>query len=292
MGRPASSSTESTKRSPRSKTCVGSAEWPCAADSRSGFPSSVAPGRWAEFVADLLARLAVYHVDNPDRQGIGREQLRLASQPRLPRPAFGTALQRLAYSDKVSLDGAFVRLPSQEVRLAPADASAWETFAPRLGGEQRFRPPRVRDLVGETGRPEPEVRRVLKLASRVGRADEVAHDHFFLRPTISEMAAIAAELSKAAADGWFTAAEFRDRLDNGRKFAIQILDFVDRCGLTLRRGDLRRINRHRLDLFGADANGRESSPVGRPDFKSVWGSEPVPGGFDSHSLPPVSKRAG
>jgi hypothetical protein len=26
--------------------------------------------------------------------------------------------------------------------------------------------------------------------------------------------------------------------------------------------------------------------VGRSDFKSEWGSQPVPGGFDSHSLPP------
>ena len=54
------------------------------------------------------------------------------------------------------------------------------------------------------------------------------------------------------------------------------------------RGDLRRINPHRLDLFGAPADGGESSPVGRPDFKSGWGREPVLGGFDSHSLPPSS----
>jgi hypothetical protein len=33
-------------------------------------------------------------------------------------------------------------------------------------------------------------------------------------------------------------------------------------------------------------SGREASPVGRPDFKSGWGRETVPGGFDSHSLPP------
>ena len=92
-----------------------------------------------------------------------------------------------------------------------------------------------------------------------------------------------------APDGWFTAAHFRDGMDNGRKVAIQILDFFDRHGLTLRRGDLRRINPHRLDLFGTfeAPRGRESSPVGRPDFKSGWGSEPVPGGFDSHSLPPA-----
>ena len=37
-------------------------------------------------------------------------------------------------------------------------------------------------------------------------------------------------------------------------------------------------------MFG---HGREASLVGRPDFKSGWGSETVSGGFDSHSLPPT-----
>lgn len=32
--------------------------------------------------------------------------------------------------------------------------------------------------------------------------------------------------------------------------------------------------------------GRESSLVGRLDFKSCKGRQPVLGGFDSHSLPP------
>jgi selenocysteine-specific elongation factor len=34
--------------------------------------------------------------------------------------------------------------------------------------------------------------------------------------------------------------------------AIQILDFFDRHGVTLRRGDLRRINPRRLNLFKVD----------------------------------------
>ena len=248
------------------------------------------PAGWADFASGLRARLAAYHADNPDRQGLGREQLRLACEPRLPRPVFDVALQELARTNDVALDGAFVRLPSHEVRLAPADAAAWEAIAPFLSGPDRFRPPRVRDIAGETRRVEPEVRRIMKLACRVGSADEVAHDHFFLRPAVAEMAAIAAELSAGAEDGWFAAAAFRDQLDNGRKVAIQILDFFDRHGVTLRRGDLRRINRHRLDLFGAGAQGRGASPVGRPDFKSGWGSEPVPGGFDSHALPPGAGR--
>ena len=118
-------------------------------------------------------------------------------------------------------------------------------------------------------------------------------------PWVAEMVEIAADLATKALNGQFAAAQFRDRLDNGRKVAIQILEFFDRHGVTLRRGDLRRMNKHRLDLFrsppdehGPTANvGRESSPVGRSDFKSVKGREPVFGGFDSRSLPPRHRTA-
>jgi selenocysteine-specific elongation factor len=252
--------------------------------------------RWALFASTMLERIGAYHAENPDLQGLGREQLRVSSQPKLPKPAFDVALKKLAGSDQLVLDGAFVRLPSHEVQLAPEDRASWEMVAPLLGGAQRFRPPRVRDLAAATGRAEKDLRRTLKRACRMGWADEVAHDHFFLRSTVSEMATIVASLSAAAEDGSFSAAQFRDQVDNGRKVAIQILDFFDRHGVTLRKGDARRINRHRLDLFGAacqsgDESGGESSPVGRPDFKSVWGSEPVSGGFDSHSLPPTTPGA-
>jgi selenocysteine-specific elongation factor len=252
--------------------------------------------RWALFASTMLERIGAYHGDNPDLQGLGREQLRVTSQPKLPKPAFDVALKKLAGSDQLVLDGAFVRLRSHEVQLTPEDKGAWEMIAPLLGGAQRFRPPRVRDLAAATGRAEKDLRRVLKRVGRMGWADEVAHDHFFLRSTVSEMTTIIADLSVAATDGSFSAAQFRDQVDNGRKVAIQILDFFDRHGVTLRKGDERRVNPYRLDLFGppcqsADEPGGEPSPVGRPDFKSVWGSEPVSGGFDSHSLPPISHRA-
>jgi selenocysteine-specific elongation factor len=252
--------------------------------------------RWDLFASTMLERISAYHDEHPDLQGLGREQLRVTLQPKLPKPAFDVALRKLAGSQRLVLDGAFVRLPSHEVQLAPEDKVAWEMIAPLLGGAQRFRPPRVRDLAAATGRAEKDLRRALKGAGRMGWADEVAHDHFFLRSTVRQMTAIIADLSAAAKDGSFSAAQFRDQVDNGRKVAIQILDFFDRHGVTLRKGDERRVNRHRLDLFGAscqsgDENGGESSPVGRPDFKSVWGSEPVSGGFDSHSLPPTPRGA-
>ena len=78
---------------------------------------------------------------------------------------------------------------------------------------------------------------------------EVALDRFFRRETVDEMAAIAVAVARAQRDGQFTVAQFRDRLDNGRKVAIQILEYFDGQGLTVRRGDLRGINPRRLDLL-------------------------------------------
>jgi selenocysteine-specific elongation factor len=127
----------------------------------------------------------------------------------------------------------------------------------------------------------------------------MAHDNFFSRSAVEAMARIAMRLAEQSPNGTFTAAEFRDRLDNGRKVAIQILEFFDRHGFTIRRQDSRRINPARIDLFAprfASAEGDIQSkggvplPVERPDFKSGWGRQTVLGGFDSHPPPPSSRE--
>jgi selenocysteine-specific elongation factor len=257
------------------------------------------PLHWLQFRRDVAKKLAEFHAGNPDQQGIGMERLRLRIEPRLPASVFVAALQSLSRAGEISLEGAWVRLPGHTVRLTATEEALWRRIHPLIAGRERFRPPRVRDIGVILGTSENDVRALLKLLGRLGKVDEVAHDHFFLRATVTEMVKIAVDIAGAAPQGQFGAATFRDRLDNGRKVTIQILEFFDRHGVTLRRGDLRRVNRHRLNLFVppgdeqslASESGRESSPVGRPDFKSGGGREPVFGGFDSHSLPPRHLRA-
>lgn len=232
---------------------------------------------WEKLRSDILARLKAFHAENPDLLGKGIEQLRTALQLRLPAPAFRVALQALVTSGEIVVDGAWVRLAEHRVTMSLADERLWRQIEPLLGGTARFRPPRVREIAGVLAVPEAQARRLLKLGSRMGKVHEVAHDHFFLRQTIAEMVAIIAEIGASGEGGWFTAMQFRDRIENGRKVAIQILDFFDRHSVTLRRGDLRRLNRSRLDFFGnlpnaiPHAQGGDASPVGRPDFKSGRG---------------------
>ena len=260
-----------------------------------GTTLGLAPATWLRLKHSITVTLKTFHAGNPALPGMGIERLRLQLEPRPPAPAFATMLQGLARAHEVALDGAWVRLPGHEVRLTPADEKLWARVRPLIDNGERFRPPRVRDIAGVLGAGEADIRRLLKLLSRMGKADEIAPDHFFLRATVAEMVGIAASIAADAPNGEFPAAQLRDRLDNGRKVAIQILEFFDRHGVTLRRGDVRRINKHRLDLFGVAepaVSGGEASPVGRPDFKSGRGREPVLGGFDSHSLPPAGAHKG
>jgi selenocysteine-specific elongation factor len=244
--------------------------------------------------ARLAEGLGAFHAENPDLPGMGLERLRATVAPAMRAPVFRAMLRALARAGVLALDGAWVRQAGHETRLSEADEAVWRACRLHLLGAARFRPPRVRDLVPLTGATEPELRRVLKRVARTGEAHEVAHDHFFLRPVLAEIAAILVELARATPDGTFAAADLRDRLDNGRKVAIQVLEFFDHHGVTLRHGDRRRLDARRLDLFlppveDPAPSGTEEMrpPVGRPDFKSGEGRQPVLGGFDSHSPPPA-----
>ncbi len=220
---------------------------------------------WETFRGALQTLLAAFHEQNPDLQGVPRERLRRALEPHLAPPVFLVALQTLAEAGEIALDGAWVRLQDHRARLAPEHDTLWRKVRPKLGGQDRFRPPRVRDLAQALPAPEAQLRQTLKLASRLGWVDEIATDHFFLRETIAVIVTFIQDLARRAPDGQFTAAQLRDRLDNGRKVAIQILEFFDRHGVTLRRGDMRRINPLRVDLFnppGAGSSDASSSDEG------------------------------
>ncbi len=244
---------------------------------------------WQGFRTALVSALATHHEANPDQPGLQGPRLKSAVDPKMAHELFQVIVGAAVSAGAIATDGPWFRLPGHEARLSAEDEALWQKAAPLLEGE-RFRPPRVRDMAGELDVAEADMRGLMKRLARMGRVVLIAQDHYFLRPVVAEMAFIVAECGRAAKNGWLATSAFRDRLDNGRKVAIQILEYFDRVGLTIRKGDLRKVREERLTLFGA-IDGRESSPVGRTDFKSGNGRSPAVGGFDSHSPPPPSPQS-
>ncbi len=214
-----------------------------------GHVLAFAPEAWAQLRADLVSALEAFHARNPDLPGLAIERLRPMLNPKLSAEAFAAVLQRFAREQEVSLTGAWVRLAGYEVAMTQADEELWQRIAALLDDDAKFAPPRVRDIARMLAIPESDARRVMKLAGHKVLLFEVAHDHFYLRSAVSEIADRVWQLAGGDEAGAFSLAQFRDSLNTGRKVAMQVLEFFDRHGATARRGELRLANRRRLDRF-------------------------------------------
>ena len=112
----------------------------------------------------------------------------------IDRPVFAAVLDMLATSRVIAFEGGAVRLPDHRIDLSPRDAQLWRTIESMLSGEERFRPPRGKEIADLLRAPEADVRRVLKTLTRQKVTLEIAPDHFFLRATAAEMTDIAADI--------------------------------------------------------------------------------------------------
>lgn len=207
------------------------------------------PDALARLGAEAAAALAAFHMREPAAPGMTAEALRLALPTRLPRPAFAALLAHLLAHGVVAQSAHLLRDPAHRGGMAGEEQRIWDAIRPLLAADAQ-RPPLLRELAAAIAAPEVALRKHCKGYSRAGLVLEVAPDRFFLRDAVLDLAAIAHALAVERPDG-FTAAEYRDRVTSGRQLAIQVLDYLDRRGVTVRRGDLRRAGRDPAQVFGA-----------------------------------------
>jgi selenocysteine-specific elongation factor len=197
------------------------------------------PDRAAFLAGTVTQALTNHHTQRPSDPGIAAEALRLALPIRLPRDVFAALLAFvLARGDAVA-EGHLLRTPGHRGGLAGAETAIWQALRPLLEAA-RFRPPLLREAAAALGFGEVPLRRACKGFARMGLVVEVAPDRFFLRDAVADMADAAHALAAEVGGEGFSAAQFRDRIGSGRQLGIQVLDYFDRRGVTVRRGDLRR----------------------------------------------------
>lgn len=203
----------------------------------------------ASLTRDVAEALAGFHARQPSAPGMTAEALRLAMPTRLSRDAFAAPLAYLVAAGAVAAEAHLVRAPSHRGALAGEEARLWKALQPLLAAAP-FRPPLLREAATSIGAGEVALRRACKGFARTGLVMEMAPDRFFLRDAAVAMAEATHALSAEVGAAGFTAAQFRDRLDNGRQLAIQVLEYFDRRGITVRRGDLRRAGKEPGAVFG------------------------------------------
>ena len=179
----------------------------------------------------MTAFLEEFHRENPLVTGASRQELR--GKLRVP-PEFADALVRRGLEDgTVEADGAEVRRKGWAPTLTAAQERTLDAMVERVaaGG---WEPPGVSDLVGEFGTG---VEALLRVAAGRGTIVQVEVNRYYTIDSINQIVAmVGAHLEPG---GEVAPTEVREWLGLSRKYVIPLLEYCDRVGLTVRRGERR-----------------------------------------------------
>jgi selenocysteine-specific elongation factor len=191
----------------------------------------IAPARLAALDQSLAARLARHHHEKPLEPGLSRESLRselLAAAP----PSLLDLI--LSQSQSLAAHGEFLRLKSHRVQMAaPEDAAAKKIEA--AFRDAGLAVPNLEDVLKATALPAPQSKAVLSHLLRGGQLVRVSPELVFHRDAISQLKSLLAPKKGHR----FSVADFKDWTGISRKYAIPLLEFLDREKSTRRDGDQR-----------------------------------------------------
>ncbi|VDR23905.1 SelB translation factor [Raoultella terrigena] len=184
--------------------------------------------RWQSKLIDALTR---YHDQHRDEPGTGRERLRRIALPMEDEGLVLLLIEQMRESGVIHSHHGWLHLPEHKAGFTDEQQAIWLRVVDLFADEPWW----VRDLAKESGVEESLMRAVLRQAAQQGVITAIVKDRYYRNDRIVEFAALIRELDLER--GSTCAADFRDKLNVGRKLAIQILEYFDRIGFTRRRGN-------------------------------------------------------
>jgi selenocysteine-specific elongation factor len=188
----------------------------------------------------VLKRLADHHRAEPLSEGVPREEVRERIFVRAGEGVFDAVVARLQQAGTI-VGRDRLALASHRVSLTPEEERAHQAveLAFRAAG---LKPPDVREVAQAAGIPDAVLDRVVKLLVRqraLARLDTM----LFHREALDALKRDLGALKAGAPDGHaaIDVGMFKERYGLSRKYAIPLLEYLDRERLTRRVGDVRQL---------------------------------------------------
>jgi selenocysteine-specific elongation factor len=173
--------------------------------------------------------VAQQHQHSPDQQGVSRARLKRIALPSVDDQLIYLLINQLVTQGELHNSHGWLHLPEYSLSFDASQQALWCKTESYLTDEPRW----VRELATEVQVDENQMRSLLYRAAQQGLVIAIVRDRYFLRQRIRQFADLIRALHQT--QGHASAADFRDQLGIGRKLAIQILEFFDRCGFTRRK---------------------------------------------------------
>ena len=207
--------------------------------------------QWRDLLMGIERVVSSSHQSRPALPGVSLKDIQLGIKPHIEMPVVEEAIAFLINSNRMGRRGAWIHLPSHVIEVSEFDRKLWSCvstiLAPKSGS-----PLSLNQAAEALEVDKKTLETSLKNAVKVGEMVMVAKNRYLPISYVARLGYAVEALSISIADGVFTVAEYCKWIKTGRNFAIDLLEYFDRLGFTVRVENNRRIKRPAANFFSLD----------------------------------------
>jgi selenocysteine-specific elongation factor len=188
---------------------------------------------WFDAARERLAEtVREFHRTNPLAPGMAKEDLRARELSGAP----AVLLDELLAKGRPTVEGSLVRMPDHRVALKDEEEQARAAIE-RAFEQAGLATPALAETLGKSGVETARARALLAILLREKKLVRIGEDLVFHQTAIQTLRAMLAARKPAR----FTVGDFKTWTGVSRKYAIPLLEYLDRERITRRDGDARTI---------------------------------------------------
>jgi selenocysteine-specific elongation factor len=178
-----------------------------------------------------------FHKENPLLPGISREDLRSKLGRRVRAETFRAALEELVAQKKLELQGEIVKRAGSTITLEPEEARAKEQIETAFAGAG-LTVPAVKEVLGKLPVETKRAERILQMLLRDKNLVRITPELIFHRDALANLKQRLSTYKKTKGER-ISVPVFKELTGITRKYAIPLLEYLDRERVTRRAGDER-----------------------------------------------------
>jgi len=185
----------------------------------------------------ITERVEKFQKENPLLPGIAREDLRAGLGRRVRTETFRAALEELAAERKLDVQGELVKRAGSEIALQPEEAKAKEEIEAAFG-QAGLTVPSVKEVLTKLPVEAKRAERLLQILLREKSLVRVTPELVFHREALAHLRERLSAYKKTKGER-ISVPVFKELTGITRKYAIPLLEYLDRERVTRRAGDER-----------------------------------------------------
>ena len=192
---------------------------------------------FAEVRKRILDKVEKFQKENPLLPGILREDLRASMGKRVRAETFRAALEELASQKKLDAAGELVKKAGSEITLQPEEAKAKDQIEAAFASAG-LQVPSVKEVLAKLAIEARRAERLLQILLREKILVRVSSELIFHREALAQLKARLSGYKKSKGDR-ISVPTFKELAGITRKYAIPLLEYLDRERVTRRAGEER-----------------------------------------------------